>query len=89
MKLNLFPPCVIIYKLELGSRDNKTIYGLSKGFMVWIRKDVAEDRGVLEHELEHVRQAWRGLILFHMILLLIPSYRTWCEKKAVEKQNSF
>jgi hypothetical protein len=89
MKFNLSPPCVIIYKTDLGLRDGMTIYGESKGFVVWIRNDMIYDKGVLEHELEHVRQAWKGLILFHMILLWIPSYRTWCEKKATEKQNSF
>jgi hypothetical protein len=42
----------------------------------------------LQHEFEHVRQAWRGLIIFHLFLLAIPKYRVWCEKKAMEVQEN-
>jgi hypothetical protein len=85
MKLNVRPLCLIFYRPDLGLRDGLTIYGLAKGPVIWIRNDVADDVGVLNHELEHVRQFWR-LGWFHFLFLWIPAYRKWTEKKALEKQ---
>jgi hypothetical protein len=80
-------------KPDLGTQDGKMIYGLSKGPIVWMRQDIMDSHPVdsknecLQHEFEHVRQAWSGLIVFHMLLLYIPKYRAWCEKKAMEVQE--
>jgi hypothetical protein len=54
---------------------------------MWVRNDVVGDKCILAHEYEHIRQAWRGLIIFHMLLLYIPKYRAWCEKKAMKVQE--
>jgi hypothetical protein len=88
MKLNLSPLCLIFYRSDLGldKDNNKPILGLAKGPIVWILESSKNDKGVLAHELEHVRQAWRGLIIFHALLLFIPAYDKWCEKKAMEAQ---
>lgn len=87
MKLNLSPLCLIFYKPDLGTRNGEVIYGEAKGPFIWLREDCLDDAGILNHELEHVRQAWRGLIIFHTILLWIPAYREWCEKKALVIQT--
>jgi hypothetical protein len=86
MKLNLNPLCLITYKPDLGTRDGETIYGLTRGFCVWIREDVRDDEGILKHELEHIRQFWK-MGIFHMILLNFPAYRARCEKRAMERQE--
>jgi hypothetical protein len=76
---------LIFYRPDLGLRDGLTIYGEAKGPVVWILESVKDDVGVLNHELEHVRQFWR-LGIFHPLLLWIPAYRRWAERKALEKQ---
>ena len=85
--INLWPPALIIYKPDLGLRNGKVIYGTTRGPVVWIREDTKEDKGVLAHELEHVRQFWCYGLLIHMVLLNFPSYRAWTEVKAMEKQE--
>jgi len=69
MKLNIYPLCLIFYRPDLGTRNGAPIFGLSKDPIVWIREDAKGDACILAHELEHIRQAWRGLIIIHMILL--------------------
>lgn len=85
MKLRLSPLCVILYKDDLGLRDGDIIYGSAKGPIISIRNDVKDDKGVLEHEFEHVRQFWH-LGWFHMLFLWIPAYRAWTEREALIKQ---
>jgi hypothetical protein len=87
MKFNLSPPCIIFYRPDLGLRNGETIYGEAKSFVVWIRDDVKDDKGVLEHELEHVRQFWRHGLIIHMILLWYPPYRAWTEQQAMDVQR--
>jgi hypothetical protein len=86
--LKLSPLCLIFYRPSLGIRDGEPIYGLTKGPIVWIMEAVKDDAGILAHELEHVRQFWRHGMIVHILLLLIPSYRAWCEAEAMKKQNS-
>jgi hypothetical protein len=88
MKINWSPLCLIFYKDELGLRGGKVIYGEAKGPIIWIRKDEIDNKGVLEHEFEHVRQAWRGFLIFHSLLLWIPAYREWTEVEAMKKQRA-
>jgi hypothetical protein len=91
MKLNLRPLCLIFYRKDLGLRDGLTIYGEAKGFVVWIRQDIMdahpdpEHNDALQHEFEHVRQAWKRGI-FHMIMLNYPPYRAKCEREALIRQ---
>jgi hypothetical protein len=87
MKLNLRPLCVILYRPDLGTKNGLPIYGYNQGPVVWIRNDVVDDPGVLAHELEHVRQAWRGLLIFHSLLLCYPPYRAWTEREAMKVQE--
>lgn len=45
------------------------------------------DAGIHMHELEHVEQAWRLLLIFHSLAyLLIRKYRLWAEVKAYRRQ---
>jgi hypothetical protein len=86
MKFNLSPPCLIFYRPDLGLRDGQIMYGEAKGPFVWIREDVKDDKGILAHELEHARQFWAWGLIIHMLLLWIPRYRAWSERKAYTKQ---
>lgn len=45
------------------------------------------DAALHEHELEHVEQAWRGLLVIHGVLYLVwPPYRLWAEVCAYRRQ---
>lgn len=94
MRLNIKPLCFIIVKPDLGKRNGETLLGITRGPIVWMRQDIMDTHPddakneCLQHEFEHVRQAWRGLIIFHLFLLAIPKYRVWCEKKAMEVQEN-
>lgn len=87
MKLNLWPLCLIFYRPDLGKRNGLQILGTTKPPFVWIREDCRADESTLRHELWHVGQAWRMLLIFHYLLLWVPRYRAWCEKKAEEACN--
>lgn len=85
MKFNLNPPCVILYRDTLGrNKAGETIYGLTRGPVVWIVKGT--NKGVLAHEFEHVKQWWMHGLFVHSLLLRVPRYRAWCEAKAMKVQ---
>jgi hypothetical protein len=87
MKMNIFPLCVIIYKPSLGTRDGQEILGEAIGPVVWIREDVKDDKGIMAHEMWHVRQSWKTLIIGHWILHAFSAkYRVWCEEQAALAQ---
>jgi hypothetical protein len=57
------------------------------GPLIFIRPKYREDHGLYMHELEHVKQSFAGLIVFHVCLyLLAPKYRLWCEVQAYKAQ---
>jgi hypothetical protein len=43
------------------------LVGLSMGVFVVIRRDYADDRPTVIHELEHCKQFWRGGMVLHML----------------------
>lgn len=57
MKLNLWPPCLVIFTDDLPEG-----VGGEAGFLcVWLRPKYVGDEGLLRHELTH---EWQGIILF-------------------------
>lgn len=60
-----------------GMRRN----GRAIGPLIFIRKDLKDDRGVYLHELEHVKQ-WFMTLSLHPLLYLLRPYRQWSEMRA-------
>lgn len=60
--------------------------GEVRGPVVRIRKDCAEDAGLLAHELTHVKQWWRTAGLHSVLYLLSKSYRLKSEVEAYKAQ---
>jgi len=55
-----------------------------------IRTEYKGDRGLLQHELEHVRQYWtRGLIIHSLRYKYSQSYRLRCEVEAYKIQQEY
>lgn len=59
----------------------------TNGFVIRVRRRLSQDEGVIRHELVHVKQWYRMLILFHPILYAVwPKYRIWSEAEAFREQ---
>ena len=85
MKLHLTPPCLIFYRDDLGKNDKgEKIYGYARWFLVYLL--TGSNKGVLEHELEHVRQFWKLGIIHGLRIKYDKAYLARCEKEAMEKQ---
>ena len=55
-------------------------------FFIVVRPDAINDHALIEHELEHCRQAWR-LPFLHILLYAMSSrYRRWAEVEAFRVQ---
>lgn len=86
MKLHLSPPCLIFTHPDLGKNEKgEKIYGDTRWFIVRVLEGTGKD--VLEHELEHVRQAWRGFLIIHGLRIKYDqAYKDKCEAEAMAKQ---
>lgn len=82
MKATLCPPAIVIYtdRVPRGSA------GVANAFVVRIRPDYRDDRGLLVHELEHVRQWWVMPVISDLLYLFSRRYRLWAEVRAYRKQ---
>ena len=79
-------PVIVIYtdRVPEGSA------GCANAMIVRIRPKYKGDEGLLQHELTHVKQAYRLLILFHSLLYLLDdSYRLHAEVEAYRKQLEY
>lgn len=54
-------PAFITWTYDLGAEGRA---GVANGLRIRIRPDYAGDRGLLEHELQHVRRYVRGIFCF-------------------------
>ena len=76
-------PAVIIYK-----KIAKPFAGKAHAMVVFIDPNYIGDKGLLEHELVHVKQFYR--FPFHGLLYKFNSwYRLKCEVEAYKKQLEF
>jgi chorismate mutase len=60
--------------------------GCAYGPVILIRPAYREDRGLLEHELEHRRQWLRSFGLHGLLYLLSDRYKLWAEVAAYKRQ---
>lgn len=79
-------PALVIYTERLPEGFG----GCANAMIVRIRPKYEGDEGLLQHELTHVKQAYRLLILFHALLYLFcDSYRLRAEVEAYRKQLEY
>jgi hypothetical protein len=82
MKINVFPPALIIYTDDLPD----DVGGRSFGPYVRIRPKYRDDEGILQHELSHVELWWLTFGLNGLIERIFPPYRLWNEARAYRVQ---
>ena len=81
--IRFWPPAFVYYTDALPDG----VGGEARAFIVRIRPVYKDDSGILAHELEHVRQAWCGLLLGHALLYqFVRRYRQWAEIRAYREQ---
>lgn len=79
-------PAIVIYTDHVP----KGSAGCANAMIVRIRPKYEGDEGLLQHELTHVKQAYRLLILFHSLLYLFDdSYRLHAEVESYRKQLEY
>jgi hypothetical protein len=82
MKLNLFPPALVFYTDNLP----ENVGGRAHGPVILIKKKHRDDKGIHEHELEHVKQWCVTLTLHPLLYKFSKKYRLWAELRAYKKQ---
>ena len=60
--------------------------GCARGPVAFIRPEYRDDKGLLAHELEHVKQWWLTFGLHSFLYLLVPFYRLNSEVEAYKVQ---
>jgi hypothetical protein len=75
-------PAPVFYLESLGGWG-----GLAVGPIIFITEKYRDDQGLHLHELEHVEQAWRGLLVVHGLRYRFQrSYRLRAEVAAYRRQ---
>jgi hypothetical protein len=77
-----------VFFVDKPSLDKHGItHGASYGFFVLIIKKYENDKGLLAHEAQHVKQFWtRGLMIHKLLYAFWKYYRFKCELDAYVKQ---
>jgi hypothetical protein len=89
MRFSFRFPALIFYVNKVQKGKGYVVRGKTIGPVVIIGTSYEKDRGLLEHEIEHVRQFWTHGLFIHSYLYLIRKYRLWCECMAYYKQWLF
>jgi hypothetical protein len=80
-------PAIVIYTDKVSKGGGYVVRGKAAGPFVIIGKPYARDRGLLAHELTHVRQFWtRGLLIHTYLYTLIRKYRLHAECQCYYQQ---
>lgn len=81
----------MIYSLKYTDDMPAENGGYAKLWFVRIRPKYRDngDVGILKHELEHVRQWWRLLLLHPVLYLCSKKYRQWSEVQAYREQLKY
>jgi len=86
MKINAFPPAIIIYTDKL---PQEWAGGWCYGPIILIRPKHQDNKGLLVHELFHSTQFWLTLGIHGILYLLIAKYRYWSEIWAYRRQLKY
>ena len=63
--------------------------GCCRGFVIFVRPQYKDDRGLLEHEKVHRRQWLRTLGLHSLLYLFVPEYKLAAEVEAFKEQSHY
>jgi len=83
--MTFYFPAVVIYTERLPD-DSR---GCANGPIIRIHPQYKDDKGLHEHEAEHVRQWWKTLGLHSLLYLLSKQYRLWAEVAAYRVQLQY
>lgn len=61
----------------------------ARGFVIFIRPEYKDDKGLLAHEMEHVYQWCATIGLHSFFYLLSKQYRLWAEVEAYKEQLKY
>lgn len=78
-------PHILIYTDKLPEHSA----GCANGPIIRIRPSKREDKGIMAHELVHVRQWWMTIGFHSLLYLLCTKYRQWAEVQAYRKQLEY
>ncbi len=79
-------PCLLTITDEMAENRG----GYTKWPFVFIRPKYEKDEGLLQHELTHIKQAYRRLIIFHSLLYQMSDwYKLRCEVEAYKVQLKY
>jgi len=77
----------MLYKIFYTNKFvNNTDAGTARAMFIWIRPSYKNDKGLLEHELVHVRQFWRNPLFFGLLYRFSEKYRFNSEVEAYREQ---
>lgn len=80
----------MIYSLSYTDSLPEGVGGQAKAWFVKILPKYKEDKGILAHELVHVRQFWTKGLLVHMLRYTYSkNYRLQCEIEAYKVQLTY
>ena len=83
--MNLIFPALVFYTDNLP--ENKA--GVANAFVIRIRPKYKTDKGLLQHELVHVKQWFRTFTLHSPLYMFSKSYRLKAELEAYREQLKY
>ena len=87
MKIKLWPLALIFYVNKIKSDSTGVTHGIANAFVVRIVNSHAQDKGLLVHELTHVKRFWlHGLLVELVLYRFFPRYRLSAEAEAYARQ---
>lgn len=88
MKLILWPPALLFYVDSLGKASKLGVTrATSAGFTIRIVKKYKKDKGLVAHELIHVKRWWLfGMLIHQLLYSFCGRYRLNTECEAYAKQ---
>ena len=79
----------MIYSLRYTDNMPDWKAGYSKAWFIGIRPAYKDDKGLLFHEIEHVRHWWYSLGFSSILYLLSKRFRLWAEVNCYKVQLEY
>lgn len=76
--------------IKYTNKDIPAIYGgISRGIVIKIKPKYLNDKGLLEHELTHIKQFYKAFPFHGLFYKFIRAYRLKSELEAYKKQIEY
>ena len=79
----------MLYSLRYTDDMPDNFAGYARAWFIRIRPAYKDDKGLHEHELEHVRQFWRTLGFHGLLYLVSKKYKLNAEVEAYQEQLKY